>query len=293
LVLIGLVCSSLAIERHEKIRSVSRKKFGLSRRVHRVVHEKVRSHNHHRDRPDEELVKDIDSDNWNRIRDIGIQIGKNFETTEAIFEKAEKAVEYKELFDKATAVKEAADALENINGNDPNSKLEALRVFIHSAAEFVPIPGVHEFLLAYSSMIGGILDSLKTFEKAVQDKQAQGTTIQNPGVMDGGLDLFTPLTKACTGSDFDLPVDARNWFYDHRDVLKAFSGTDVWKPDPEHSVLVHVRPGKYSDMGVMKDWVKQFWPIAALVAYGRTTEGNRFCMCGQDWAREPLGDCFT
>jgi len=294
LVLIVLICSAHAIEKHERIRSVSSKKSGLSRLIRRAHQgtEKVKHHinNFGREKPDEELVNALTDDNWDRIRSLGIEIGKMFETTESIFEKAEETLEYVELAKKANAVKEAVEALKDIDGSDPNSKLVALAAFCTSAAEFVPIPGVHEFLLAYSSMITAIVGSLQTFEKAVQEKQAQGTEIVNPGVMDGGRELYDPLSDACQGKDFELSVDARNWFYDHREILKAFSGSEVWKPDPNHSLLVHAAHGRYSDIGVMNDWVKKFWPIAALVAYGKTTEGVRFCMCGRDWARQQNGE---
>jgi hypothetical protein len=283
LLFLWLACSAHAIEGHRKL-TITGKEAALHR-VHGGTHE----------RSDEELAQDISNDNWDRIRDAAVEIGKMFEETERVFGGVEKGLEYFELAKKIKAVGETVEAMNNV-GPDGASKLEALKMFVHCAAEVIPIPGVHQFLLAYSAIIGNIIESFNAFQNEVRSKTTQLTKILHPGLMEGGVDLYNTFNHACKGGPFVLTTDVKSWFYEHKDILRAYTGVEVWKVDNSRAWIVKKLSGaRSSDVAVMTAWIQTYWPIAALVAYGRTAEGIRFCLCNSDPIRGAMGfgDCHT
>jgi len=209
----------------------------------------------------------------------------------------------------------------------PEDKLKFLQGFVEAATDFIELPGVHQMLQGASAAIGSILESIESWKKSIEDKTRMGYTIWNSGVFND--DVKAPLEAACelqygagaatadavANSDdttdttvapvvaaenanddkIVLSPAAKTWFIEHAKLLEKITQATLLKFRDDSLAMKlykHLSPQRAVDETVMKKWIRIYWPVASYVAFGETTEGNRFCMCRSDHARPNFGDCF-
>jgi len=273
------------------------------------------------------LAKAVSDDNWELIRKLGYSVGKMFDCAKESVEKVEGLEEAEKKVEAYTHGAEAALELYHVAcDGTPEDKLKFLQSFVEAASDFIELPGVHQMLQFTASAIGSIIESIQSWKKSVEKDTRMGYTIWNSGVFDD--DVKAPLSAACelkygagapaapsddTPSSTDTPAvaapvvvtendnkiilssSAKNWFIDHAPLLEKVTHAKLLK-FRDDSILMriakHVTPQAAVDESVMKAWIRVYWPVASYVAFGETTEGNRFCMCRGDHARPNEGDCF-
>jgi len=240
---------------------------------------------------DKKLIEKMGENDWDTLKKATFELGKMFEATKECAEAADQVSENIERLDKLKSAGEFAIALSNINsGDEIDSKYNALKQFVDTAAEFVEIPGVHEFLQAYSIIMDSILKSINSWRESAKNADRQTTSIYHPGAWGG--DLYETLNKACENQEITFSRSVKNWFISNAPLLKKITELSPleFKKDSWEFTKNHL-PATAMNEDVLRNWVKEFWPVAAWLAFGPTTENNRFCMCrGDQTARQ--GGCW-